>query len=331
MECPQCQRPVAGSPAFCAGCGAPLPQEAKSDPLIGRTLSGKYKIVSQLGEGGMGAVYVGEQTMGTSVRKVAIKTLHAHLSRDASIRARFQRECGTMAGLHHPNTVQVYDFGTSEDGILFIVMEFVQGKSLATVLETEGALAPPRAIKVLEQICGSLAEAHEQGIVHRDLKPENVVLADRAGQHDVVKLLDFGIAKRSAGDAEQKLTQQGMVLGTPPYMSPEQFTGAELDARSDIYSLAVMAYEMFTGQLPFEAKSSWEWATLHMTAAPVAIDTTPRGAALPENVRAAIMRGTAAGSAAGSSAGSSQPLAAAASSGVGAGSSWVLACSEPIE
>ncbi|MBX3186429.1 MAG: serine/threonine protein kinase [Labilithrix sp.] len=292
MNCHSCHKPVEGHPPFCPGCGAPMPREAAPDPLIGRTLQGKYKIVKLLGEGGMGAVYVGEQALGTKTRNVAIKTLHSHLSRDEKIRTRFQREVGTLAGLEHPNTVQVYDFGTSDDGLLFIVMELVQGRSIADLLEKEGPIAAPRVEKILSQICGSLAEAHAQGIIHRDLKPDNIIITDRAGQKDFVKVLDFGIAKRSSetDKNEAKLTQQGMVLGTPPYMSPEQFTGEALDARSDIYSLAVMAYEMLTGQLPFDAKTAWEWATLHMTAAPKAIEATPNGAALPESMRGAIMR-----------------------------------------
>ncbi len=292
MQCPSCHVAVEGGPPFCPSCGAPLPREAGPDPLIGRVFQDKYKIVKLLGEGGMGAVYLGEQSLGQHTRKVAIKTLHAHLSRDEKVRDRFQREVGTLATLEHPNTVQVFDFGTSPDGVLYIVMEFVQGRSIADHLEKEGAMSAARVEKILAQICGSLAEAHGKGIIHRDLKPDNIILTERAGQTDFVKVLDFGIAKRS-GEAdrnEKQLTQQGMVLGTPPYMSPEQFTGQPLDARSDIYSLAVMAYEMLTATLPFDAKTAWEWATLHMTAAPKAIEATPNGAALPESMRSAIMR-----------------------------------------
>ena len=292
MQCPSCHKDVEGNPPFCALCGAPIPHQPGPDPLIGRTLGGKFKIVKLIGEGGMGAVYIGEQALGQHTRKVAIKTLHAHLSRDEKIRTRFQREVGTLATLEHPNTVQVFDFGTTEDGVLYIVMEFVLGRSIADVLEKEGPMKAPRVEKILEQIVGSLAEAHGKGIIHRDLKPDNIILTDRAGQKDFVKVLDFGIAKRSGEEDrnEAKLTQQGMVLGTPPYMSPEQFTGQPLDARSDIYSLAVMAYEMLTGVLPFDATTAFEWATLHMTAAPKAIEAMPNGAALPESMRGAIMR-----------------------------------------
>ncbi len=292
MQCPACHHDVDGSLPFCPSCGSPLPRDAGPDPLVGRVFQEKYKVIKKIGEGGMGAVYVGEQALGAHARKVAIKTLHSHLSRDEKIRDRFQREVGTLATLEHPNTVQVFDFGTSPDGVLYIVMEFVQGRSIADILEKEGPLAPARVDKILAQICGSLAEAHSKGIIHRDLKPDNIILTDRAGQTDFVKVLDFGIAKRSgeADRQEKQLTQQGMVLGTPPYMSPEQFTGQPLDARSDIYSLAVMAYEMLTGTLPFDASTAWEWATLHMTAAPKAIEATPNGASLPEPMCSAIMR-----------------------------------------
>ena len=158
-------------------------------------------------------------------------------------------------------------------------MEFLQGKSLADLLEKEGAMTPERVAYIMEQVCGSLEEAHGRGIVHRDLKPDNVVLVERAGKKDFVKVLDFGIAKRSKEEDknEQKLTQQGMVLGTPPYMSPEQFTGQPIDARSDIYSLGVMAYEMLTGKLPFKADTAWEWATQHMTQPPIPIESLAEG------------------------------------------------------
>jgi serine/threonine-protein kinase len=294
MQCPTCQAPLEESQRFCSNCGTVIqgsdPQAP--DPMIGQVLGGKYRVNRLLGEGGMGAVYEGEQQLGTAKRKVAVKTLHPHLSRDPKIKARFEREVGTIAELEHPNTIQVYDFGSTPDGILYIVMEFLQGKSLADLLEKEGAMMPERAAYIMDQICGSLEEAHGRGIVHRDLKPDNVVLVERAGKKDFVKLLDFGIAKRSNEEDknEQKLTQQGMVLGTPPYMSPEQFTGRPIDARSDIYSLAVMAYEMLTGRLPFQADTAWEWATQHMTAPPIPMETLAEGMRAPPSMRAAVQR-----------------------------------------
>jgi len=262
-------------------------------PLIGQVVGGRYHIVALIGEGGMGVVYKAEQRLGSTVRKVAVKTLHAELSRDPSITARFHREVGTVAQLEHPNTVRVYDFGSTDDGTLYIAMEFLDGKALNRVIESDGALDPKRVSHIVRQIAGSLDEAHRQGIVHRDLKPENVLLIERAGEKDVVKLVDFGIAARTESadrEKEQKLTQQGMVLGTPPYMSPEQFTGKMLDLRSDVYSLGVMVYEMLTGQLPFQADTAWQWATHHMTSPPRSFDETPGGGRIPDALRRTVLR-----------------------------------------
>src|SRR6187549_3757452 len=262
-------------------------------PLIGQVVGGRYHIVSLIGEGGMGIVYKAEQRLGSAVRRVAVKTLHAELSRDPSITARFHREVGTIAQLEHPNTVKVYDFGSTDDGTLYIAMEFLDGRPLNRVIQTEGALEPRRVANLLRQIAGSLDEAHRQGIIHRDLKPENVLLIERAGEKDVVKLVDFGIAARTESadrEKEQKLTQQGMVLGTPPYMSPEQFTGKSLDLRSDIYSLGVLSYEMLTGKLPFDADTPWQWATQHMSVQPIPFEVSAPSKNIPENMRKAILR-----------------------------------------
>jgi eukaryotic-like serine/threonine-protein kinase len=294
MKCEACQHENIDGARFCANCGALMPTASVegADPMIGQLIGGRYRITGVLGEGGMGIVYVGEQQMGSTVRKVAIKTLHAHLSKDPSVMARFHRECGTVAQLEHPNTIKFYDFGSTADGTLYIAMEFVAGHPLADIIQ-HGAMPPERVIKIMRQICGALDEAHMQGIVHRDLKPENIVLTDRAGETDFVKVLDFGIAARSeSADAvkEQKLTQQGMVLGTPPYMSPEQFTGKALDARSDIYSLGVMAYEMLAGRLPFDADTPWQWATQHMSVQPIPFEVSAPAKNIPDGMRTAILR-----------------------------------------
>ncbi|MES1173811.1 MAG: serine/threonine-protein kinase [Myxococcales bacterium] len=294
MKCEVCQHENIDGARFCANCGALMPTntEATADPMIGQLIGGRYRITGVLGEGGMGIVYVGEQQMGSTVRKVAIKTLHQHLSKDPSVLARFHRECGTVAQLEHPNTIKFYDFGSTADGTLYIAMEFVHGKPLADAIQ-QGPMAPERVIKIMRQVCGALDEAHMQGIIHRDLKPENIILADRAGESDFVKVLDFGIAARTeSADAakEQKLTQQGMVLGTPPYMSPEQFTGKALDSRSDIYSLGVMAYEMLAGRLPFDADTPWQWATQHMTVQPIPFEVSAPAKNIPDGMRKAILR-----------------------------------------
>ena len=267
-------------------------EDPNAQSLIGQSLGGRFQVVKLLGEGGMGAVYLGEQKLGASTRKVAIKTLHPHLSHDPKILARFQRECDTVAELRHPNTIEIIDFGKTDSGILYIVMEYAEGHSVAEDLEKNGPMAPERVEKILVQVCGSLEEAHSKGIVHRDLKPDNILLCERAGKHDWVEVLDFGIAKRGSehDPNEQKLTQQGTVLGTPPYMSPEQFTGKPVDARSDIYSLGVMAYEMLSGKMPFNGNTAWEWASAHMTAPPAPIEQTPLGSRVPPVMRAAIAK-----------------------------------------
>jgi eukaryotic-like serine/threonine-protein kinase len=299
MKCNTCGSENVDGARFCASCGATMTSvevQQQDNTLVGQVVGGRYHVKRVLGEGGMGIVYEAEQQMGTATRKVALKTLHAHLSHDSSVSARFHREVGTIAQLEHPNTIKVYDFGATTDGTLYIAMEFVAGKSLGQVLEESKTLAPERVLHIVHQVAGSLEEAHQQGVIHRDLKPDNVVLTQRAGEKDVVKLLDFGIAARTeSADAarEEKLTQQGMVLGTPPYMSPEQFTGKPLDARSDIYSLAVMTYEMLTGRLPFEATTPWQWATEHMTAQPLPFEASPVAAKIPAQMRAAVLRGLA--------------------------------------
>jgi eukaryotic-like serine/threonine-protein kinase len=265
--------------------------ESAADPLIGKVIQGRYRPTKLIGEGGMGRVYIAEQKMGAATRKVAIKTLHPELGQDPQLVARFNRECETVIELSHPNTIQFFDFGTLDDGTLFIVMEYIEGRSLAAEME-KGIVDPAKVDKILVQVCGSLHEAHGRGIVHRDLKPDNILLTDRGGQADFVKVLDFGIAKKGEAEDPQKakLTKQGMVLGTPPYMSPEQFSGKTLDARSDIYSLGVMAFEMLTGSLPFDAKTPWEWATKHLTAQPAPFEAFPAGVNVAQNKKNAVMR-----------------------------------------
>ena len=269
MNCAVCSLENPEGARFCQSCGAPMAQ-ANADPtsLVGQLVGGRYLVTRVIGEGGMGVVYEAEQKMGPHTRKVAIKTLLPSLSADHTIVSRFYRECGIVAQLEHPNTIRFYDFGETPDKRLYIAMEFVKGEAL-TELISRGPIPIDRARNILKQACGALAEAHSLGIVHRDLKPDNIILTRRAGEEDFVKVLDFGIAKTSeAAEKQTKLTQQGIVLGTPPYMSPEQLAGKELDLRSDIYSLGIIAYEMVTGGLPFEGETPWQWATQHMTVAP---------------------------------------------------------------
>ncbi len=266
--------------------------EGAPDPLLGQSIADRYRVLSIIGEGGMGRVYLAEQKMGQAKRQVAIKTLHPSQVADAHVVERFHRESSTVIQLKHPNTIQFYDFGELPDGTLYIVMEHIDGASLAAVLLQDGAMDFERIKRIVIQVCGSLHEAHGLGIIHRDLKPDNILLTNRAGHHDFVKVLDFGIAKRSEAERKSQatLTRQGMILGTPPYMSPEQFSGKALDARSDIYSLALIVYEMLTGALPFDAVTPWEWASHHLTAQPRDIGELPAGSGLTASARQCIMR-----------------------------------------
>jgi serine/threonine-protein kinase len=202
-------------------------------------------------------------------RMVAIKILHPKLAGRKDLTSRFRREARAMSQLTHPNTVKVFMYGELEDdGSLYIVMEMLEGRNLNQTVRKEGPMPADRAIPILIQVCGALQEAHDLGIVHRDLKPENIFLSKQGGISDYPKVLDFGLAKvteRQMQPGSVILTQEGMVFGTPEFMSPEQAQGKTLDARSDIYSLAVILYEVLTGKLPFSARTPMEYIQKHVT------------------------------------------------------------------
>jgi serine/threonine-protein kinase len=265
-DCSACGHENEDSAKFCGSCGKVLPEESTVSDRVGSSILGRYTIRRLIASGGMGVVYEAEQSLGEHHRTVAIKMLRSELSHDQTVVSRFNRECGIVAQLSHQNTVRVYDFGTTEDNTLYIAMEFVRGQSLSDFIG-RGPLPVERTLGIVEQMCHALNEAHELGIVHRDLKPENVILTQQGSQPDFVKLLDFGIAVRlsAGGQHETKLTQQGIILGTPPYMSPEQFSGAPITRQSDLYSLGIIIYEALTGNLPFVADSPWMWAQRHLT------------------------------------------------------------------
>ncbi|MBP9085240.1 MAG: protein kinase [Kofleriaceae bacterium] len=224
-----------------------------ADPLLGQTLNNRFRIESKIGEGGFGAVYRGVQL--ATGRKVALKLLHPEMTTDANLVARFRREGLVLCNLRDAHTITTYDFDQTADGMLYIAMELLEGKSLHAVFHANPPLEWRRMLRILSAMCSSLAEAHAQGIVHRDLKPENVYLEQRSGNPDFVKILDFGIAKVMRGDTidpqSAQLTATGQTLGTLEYMSPEQLMGKQLDGRSDVYTLGVVGYEMITGRLPF--------------------------------------------------------------------------------
>ena len=234
------------------------------DPLVGRVLAERFEILERIGEGGTGVVYKAKQL--SVDRIVAIKLLGAHVSTDPSWVKRFHNEARAASRLDHPNTIRLLDFGQTKEGMLFIAMEFLNGKSLRTEIDRLGRLPPNRVLRILSQACASLHEAHQQGIIHRDIKPDNVYLVEMKGGGDFVKVLDFSVAKLDAPDAQ--VTRAGIVFGTPAYMSPEQGRGVQLDARSDIYALGILAYEMLTGKPPFDAKMPTEVVMMHLREQP---------------------------------------------------------------
>ncbi len=262
-----------------------------ADPFIGREiLGGQFQILQKIGTGGMGSVYKAAQP--EMNRMVAIKILHPKLAARKDLVSRFRREARAMSQLTHPNTVKVFMYGELEDdGSLYIVMEFLEGRNLNQTVRKGGPLPPDRAIPVLVQCCGALHEAHQMGIVHRDLKPENIFLSEQRGIKDYPKVLDFGLAKvteRQMRPGSVILTQEGMVFGTPEFMSPEQAQGKNLDARSDIYSLAVILYEVLTGKLPFNAKTPMEYIQKHVMEQPILLNQRVPGKTFPPGLEAAI-------------------------------------------
>jgi tRNA A-37 threonylcarbamoyl transferase component Bud32 len=238
------------------------------DKLVGQLIGDRYRVLAPLGRGGMGAVYRVEHVM--MKKELALKLLHPELGRLEEVAKRFEREAEAAARLDHPNIITVTDFGRTPDGQLFLVMELLHGPSLSEVIRPDKEHGRPlgveRAVHILKQVLRALEHAHASGIVHRDLKPENIVLVERDGQRDIVKLLDFGIAKISeARGKRETLTQAGVVFGTPEYLSPEQAMGEEADGRADLYAAGVMLYEMLTGQRPFESESKVEVLSMHLT------------------------------------------------------------------
>jgi serine/threonine protein kinase len=266
--CPQCGTQYDVQTKFCPTDGSTLRSASGSDDIIGSVLADRYHVIRKLGEGGMGQVYLAEHVkMG---RMCAIKVMNLSLVQDADAVGRFNREAANASRINHPNIAAIYDFGETSDGLIYLAMEFVEGESLTKLCEALGALAAPRAAEISRQVASALEAAHERGIVHRDLKPDNIMISRGRDGADLVKVVDFGIAKAADG-AGQKVTRTGLVVGTPEYMSPEQLTGDTLDGRSDLYALALVTFNMLTGMLPFPGQTTQEALLKRLTDRPLSL------------------------------------------------------------
>ncbi|MCB9739649.1 MAG: serine/threonine protein kinase [Deltaproteobacteria bacterium] len=254
--------------------------------MIGRTIAGRYEVQGLLGKGGFGAVFAARHSM--TGQDVVLKVMRPELALDPTQVKRFMNEARISSQLSHPNTVRTFDFGQTDDGLLYLVMERLHGDELARVLRRDAPLDPVRAMHIAIGVLKSLSEAHAAGLVHRDLKPGNIFLVNVHGEDDFVKLIDFGIAKSVEG-GDDDLTRTGMAIGTPKYMSPEQGRAEPLDGRSDLYALGVILFEMLSARLPFEATSAMSMIVKHLQEAPPDLRTlAPQG--VPPDLAAVVMR-----------------------------------------
>jgi serine/threonine protein kinase len=312
MICSRCGTSNARSGRFCLDCGAELGKrdasardgvtqdeeitqwqgakkgqevtvvDAGSDGLLGSKVAGKYRIDAKLGAGGMGAVYRATRLLIGD--EVAVKILHSEQN-DPTAGERFRREAQAAARLKHRNAVSIYDFGITDDGLQYLVMDLAEGESLRRIIKQQGPLTPSTSAEIINQVCAALDEAHRHNIIHRDIKPDNIMVnvGDAALQ---VKVLDFGIAKLR-DEAVSSLTQTGGIVGTPHYMSPEQCLGEELDSRSDIYSLGVVLYEMLTGRVPFNSPVSSAIVIQHVNQPPASLRS--HNVSIPPAVEAVVL------------------------------------------
>jgi serine/threonine-protein kinase len=285
--CLQCGNQFGLEQRHCPNDGSALQLKATDDPLIGKTIADRYLIQELLGVGGMGRVYVAEHiALG---RKSAVKVINPAHANSAEAISRFNREAANASRINHPNVAQIYDFGESI-GVLYLAMEYIEGEALATTIERLGPLPAPRAAGITMQVADALAAAHQLGIVHRDLKPENIMLGRKHDGTDWVKVVDFGIAKTMEPEMGQNVTTVGVSMGTPEYMSPEQFAGEKLDHRTDIYSLALVLFNMLTGQLPFPKVTSKETLVKRLTSNPSPLSEVRPNTPWPPGLQTALDR-----------------------------------------
>jgi len=260
------------------GAEAVAPPEEAADPLVGKVIADRYRVDERLGVGGMGAVYRAEHVL--MKKSVAVKVLHREMTVLDEVVKRFEREAIAAGRIEHPNVTVATDFGKLDDGSFYLVLEYVAGRSLTQAL-TEGPMPVERALFIARQVAAGLGAAHAAGIVHRDLKPDNIMLIERGGTKDFVKVLDFGIAKVSAeAEGGSQLTRLGSVFGTPAYMAPEQAAGKSVDQRADLYALGLVTHEMLAGKPTFEAEEVMGLLAKQLTEpAPPLPDTVDPGAA----------------------------------------------------
>jgi serine/threonine protein kinase len=264
VVCTNCQSAMKDGDTFCSECGAKVVSvtESRRDPLIGRTLAGGYRIVEFIAEGSMGRVYRGEQS--NLGRSVAIKMMSAGLAANPAMVERFKNEARAASALNHPNCVRVYDFGQTPDGAPYFVMELLTGTDLEGILTREPLQPVTRVLDLMLQILSALDEAHGLSVVHRDLKPANIVVLPQRGGGDLVKVVDFGLAK-----LRQNLSApDGSVFGTPEYIAPEQAMARDTDGRTDLYACGVILFEMVTGRLPFYDEDPQRLMEKHVVESP---------------------------------------------------------------
>lgn len=286
-SCPTCERRHPDGVERCPDDGTQL-VAPQTDPLVGRELDRRFTLQERIGVGGMGAVYRALQH--SMARSVAIKVLHPSGADPTGATLRFQREARALSRLSHPHTIRVFDFGQTEDGLLYLVMELLDGAPLsALVRAAPGGLDARRAVDLVAQACESVADAHRAGVLHRDLKPDNLFVGTRVGRADFVTVLDFGISK-VLGGAEPALTGTGVSCGTPLYMSPEAALGQPVDGRADVYSLGVILYELLTGRPPFDGASATAVMLQQASARPPELPASNASGPIPAALGAAVAR-----------------------------------------
>lgn len=263
--------------------------ENEREQLIGTTIDNRYRIDAYIGAGGMSVVYKATHLM--MARTVAIKMMHSHLADSSEAFQRFQQEARSASSLAHPNIVPAHDFGITSDGLLYLVMDYVEGRTLEDLIKKGGPVPVARCVDILKQVCSGLQYAHDNGLLHRDLKPSNIMLVNTPAKADVVKIVDFGLAKSLTADpGSMKLTRTGEFVGSPLYMSPEQFRVQKLDARSDIYSLGLVAYECLTGKTAITGETYGEVVVQHFAETPLSFGEAAPQVSVPQALEWAVFK-----------------------------------------